>query len=251
MTNTDTTTKDNKPVCDRCKKEHSVREEGKDGDPVGSGSKLGRRLKRTKSSEHYVLTVKNLKSGEFRRIGSLQAHHLVLSSTCNNDKKLSDTVRKYGYDINHAKNGVLLPGLMDLACHQKKPVHNTNHDGGEAVADSTNVYTSYTTVVKTKAIKIINKYAKNKICESDDGLINDLNALSTEIRNKILSFAWTISEDGRDYAPGNVTGCGGADSLEKKHTRITEGTNICPHKHRIHPVVAQKLIEIAEKLKRK
>jgi hypothetical protein len=234
MTQTATKVKDNKPVCPHCNTDHPVRENKDEGDPVGSGSTLGRRLKRKKNLLHYTIELTS-KVGKKYRAGSLQAHHLVLASTCNDDEKIAETVRKYGYDINHKKNGELLPGFMDLACFLRKPVHNTNHDGGEAVKDSTNEYLKYSFVVKQKAIKIINRYSKSKICQYDDGLIQELNMLSSDIRDNILNFVWTISEDGRDYAPGNPVGCGGALSLEEK--RAVKGTHCdCNRNHVIDKI---------------
>ena len=229
-----TKVEDNKPKCPHCNKDHPIRKKQKDGDPVGSGSTLGRRLKRTKSLLHYTVELTSKVTGKPYRTGSLQAHHLVLASTCNGNDEYAEVIRKYGYDINHAKNGELLPGFMDLACFLRKPVHNTNHDGGETVKDSTNTSLKYPAVVKRESQEIIDNYVDSQVCKYHDGLINQLNALSIKIRNNILNFVWTISEDGWDYAPGNLIGCGSAFSLEEKRASPV-GTK-CKCKNRNHTI---------------
>ncbi len=228
-----------KIVCEKCRKEHPIRVD-KVGDPIGSSSTLGRRLQRKKNLLNYSVRLYSTAKKKNYYAGSLQAHHLILSSTCNNNSQFAEIMIKYGYDINHKKNGELLPGFMDLACFLRKPVHNTNHDGGETVQGNCSPNLKYPTVVNRMSHAILRQYLNCELCEYDDSLIQELNTLSNNIRTNILDFIWTISEDGWDYAPGNPIGCGNVLSLAEKRNNTDLNCN-CKRNHIIPKI--QKYID--------
>lgn len=48
----------------------------------------------------------------------------------------------------------------------------------------------------------------------------EMNKISGKILDRIASFEWTISADGRDYSPGNLCGCSNAERLTEKEGKI-------------------------------
>ena len=60
----------------------------------------------------------------------------------------------------------------------------------------------------------------------------EMTAISEKILSRLADFSWTLSADGRDYRPGNKTGCSGAHALHKskKNKDIIKKKrgNICP-----------------------
>jgi hypothetical protein len=57
---------------------------------------------------------------------AMQAHH-VISATGMHRSKLSDKIRKFGYDINLLENLVFLPSTLQGACHLGVQPHRGNH----------------------------------------------------------------------------------------------------------------------------
>ena len=100
------------------------------GNPVGNGGKLGLNIVNLyynkKYSEHpfYIkcdILSKNEKNG-------IEAHHLITSSSLSQDKTYQNLALYLGYNINHSKNGVLLPNSMTVACHFGVPLHRSRHN---------------------------------------------------------------------------------------------------------------------------
>ena len=45
-----------------------------------------------------------------------------------NSPDVKQAAQKFGYNINHENNGVMLPFYMELACHLTVPMHRSNHN---------------------------------------------------------------------------------------------------------------------------
>ena len=139
---------------------------------------------------------------------SLQAHHLICSESMDDDD-WSDYCTKFGYDINHKNNGVMLPNLMALACQLHAPVHRSNHRAGEAEG------LCYPDKIIMDLDDIKKDIKTGKYCDNPKALVDDLNEYSEFILGEIDSFRWTITADGRDYKSGN-NGCAGVTSITNK-----------------------------------
>lgn len=57
----------------------------------------------------------------------IEAHHLVSSASFKQDDKYKRLALYLGYNINHWKNGLLLPNTMHVACHFGVPLHKGGH----------------------------------------------------------------------------------------------------------------------------
>jgi hypothetical protein len=146
---------------------------------------------------------------------SLEAHHLVCSEAMDDDD-WSDYCTKFGYDINHKNNGVMLPNLMALACQLYVALHRSNHKAG--MADGV----PYPVKIQTDLEEIANEIRSGKFCDNPRSLIDTLDRYSQRILKKIDTFRWTITADGKDYQAGHC-GCAGVTSITKKPKQS------CPH----------------------
>lgn len=115
----------------------------------------------------------------------------------------------FGYDINHKKNGVMLPYFMELACQLHVPLHRGNHSAGRAES------VSYPDKIKTELDDIKKDIKAGKYCDNPKALIEKMNNLSKIILGKIDKFRWTITADGKDYKSDN-NGCAGVSSITNK-----------------------------------
>lgn len=139
---------------------------------------------------------------------SLEAHHLICSEAMDDDD-WSDYCTKFGYDINHKNNGVMLPNLMALACQIHVALHRSNHVKGMAEGES------YPKRIKNDLKKIAKDVKTGKYCDNPRALIDELNDYSEFVLGQIDKFSWTITADGQDYKPGNC-GCAGCTSITDK-----------------------------------
>ena len=153
--------------------------------------------------------------GWYTGSGSLEAHHLICSEAMDDDK-WSDYCTKFGYDINHKNNGVMLPNLMALACQLHVALHRSNHANGKAEGES------YPKRIMKDLEKIAQKIKAGKYCDNPNELIEKLDRYSRYVLAKIDTFQWTITADGQDYKPGNC-GCAGCTSITNKPNQA------CPH----------------------
>lgn len=146
---------------------------------------------------------------------SLEAHHLICSEAMDDDD-WSEYCMKFGYDINHQNNGVMLPNLMELACQLHVALHRSNHAKGMAEG------MSYPKKVKIDLGEYEKDIKAGKFCENPRALVGALDRYSQRILKKIDTFRWTITADGQDYKPGNC-GCAGCTSITGKSNQA------CPH----------------------
>lgn len=158
--------------------------------------------------------------------GKIEAHHLICSETVNKDM-YQKVIYFLGYNINHHKNGVLLPGVLKVACSHKVPLHKSNHDStfvidnisrtkksdfpyfdAEQELSDINYVQKVRDFIKPTFDKAIIDFKCNKQerKEQAEKLINSLDERSQLIFKKIEKFKWTITPDGFDYHP-NGWGC--------------------------------------------
>ncbi len=142
---------------------------------------------------------------------SIAAHHLICSEAMADDEVWARFCRKFGYDINRARNGVILPMVLAVACELHVPVHVGPHAGGWAF----DMDLSYPEAVKARLVKVARAVGAGGYCSNPSALTDELDRLSAEILGRIVAGRWTLTADGLDYLPGGV-GCAGARSLEGK-----------------------------------
>jgi hypothetical protein len=130
----------------------------------------------------------------------------------------------FGYDINNATNGLLLPTRMDAACQLTVARHAGNHD--DTIGDGD---LSYIDTIKAELRQIAQEAQAGIYCRQRNPLTWRLHILSRKAAVRIRTFTWTVTSDGLDYQPGGI-GCAGATSLDKKSTQP------CPC-HRDHDLV--------------
>ncbi|NTX60430.1 AHH domain-containing protein [Myxococcus sp. CA051A] len=152
---------------------------------------------------------------------SIAAHHLICSEVMAEDDEWTSICWMTGYDINHRRNGVILPMVLVVACELHVPVHRGNHAGGWASEKEM----PYPDAVR----ELVEAYGEAALagayCSDPARFIADLNDLSRDILSRLAAGAWTITSDGRDYLAGGV-GCAGVHSLQSKPRRP------CPHGRR-------------------
>ena len=138
------------------------------------------------------------------------------------DDDWSEYCKDFGYDINHKKNGVMLPYFMALACQLYVPVHRSNHGAGRAEG------VPYPVKIQNDLEKIANDIRAGKYCDNSKALIDDLNEYSEFILGEIDTFRWTITADGQAYKTGN-NGCAGVRSITNKPNQPCP----CDRNHRL------------------
>lgn len=195
--------KEEKEKCPYCGKDkHEFAK--KWGNNVGNGQKLRPNII-AKIEDHAWYTGS----------GSLEAHHLICSEAMDDDD-WSDYCTKFGYDINHKNNGVMLPNLMAMACQLHVALHRSNHAKGMAEG------MPYPEKIKVDLGEFAKDVKAGKFCDNPKALIEALDRYSQRILKKIDKFHWTITADGQDYRAGHC-GCAGVTSISKKPKQS------CPH----------------------
>ncbi|MWP49043.1 MULTISPECIES: AHH domain-containing protein [unclassified Gilliamella] len=123
------------PVCNKeftAKSKTHKRGRIQEGYPVGHGPTLGGNVvnlhyhKTFKKHPFYLESEKTNKYDKNERNG-VEAHHLVTSASMAQKLKYQHLALFLGYNINHSKNGVLLPTTMKVACHFGVPLHRGGH----------------------------------------------------------------------------------------------------------------------------
>nr|WP_246137292.1 AHH domain-containing protein [Myxococcus llanfairpwllgwyngyllgogerychwyrndrobwllllantysiliogogogochensis] len=152
---------------------------------------------------------------------TIAAHHLIPSEAMADDEVWMQFCWRFGYAINRALNGVILPMVMAVACELHAPVHVSHHGSGWAF----DMDMAYPSATKARLAKVARAVAAGAYCSNPAGLTEELDRLSADILSRIASGRWTITSDGRDYLPGG-NGCAGATSLQAKPSRA------CPHGRR-------------------
>ncbi|THB74018.1 MAG: hypothetical protein D6B28_02795 [Gammaproteobacteria bacterium] len=144
--------------------------------------------------------------GKKRR--SIQAHHLICSKVLDKEdnSEWATTAEDFGYDINCAENGTMIPAYWDLACCLSVPVHNTKHDKGHG--DTEDI--SYPDAVRDLIKPLMTRAKRGKFCGTN-AFAKLMNTKSLEIFQLISDFTWTISENGKDFQPNDngKVGCRG------------------------------------------
>lgn len=201
--------KEEKPKCPYCEKdEHKYSQ--KTGSNRGASVILASKIFKEKEKETHQWN-----AGVF----SLEAHHLICSEAMDEETKWPEYCSRFGYNINHKHNGVMLPNRLDLACQLGVAVHR----GGHARGWADDLHLPYPEAVKKKIKPIADAIEEGEFCDNPEGVVKELDAISLDILSQIDSFSWTISSDGKDYMPGG-NGCCGAKNIPDK----IKG-NACPH----------------------
>ncbi|WNZ66211.1 AHH domain-containing protein (plasmid) [Myxococcus sp. MxC21-1] len=149
---------------------------------------------------------------------TVAAHHLIPGEAL--EEELWGTFcRRFGYDVDCAENGVMLPSSMEVACQLEVPVHRGPHTAGQGPEPDVN----YPRAVRAKLKDVEAALMRGEFCANPGALVAEMNALSAFILSKVASFKWTITRDGRDYRAGG-RGCAGASRIPRKPERE------CPEK---------------------
>nr|WP_246357169.1 AHH domain-containing protein [Pyxidicoccus fallax] len=131
---------------------------------------------------------------------SIAAHHLICSEAMADDEVWARFCREFGYDLNRAQNGVILPMVLAVACELHVPVHVGPHAGGWAF----DMDLAYPEAVKARLAKVARAVGAGGFCSSPSTLTDELDRLSAEILGRIATGRWTLTRDGQDYLPGGV-----------------------------------------------
>ncbi|MWP49535.1 MULTISPECIES: AHH domain-containing protein [unclassified Gilliamella] len=123
------------PVCDKSiKKDDPNHQRGRiqDGAPVGDGPTIGVNIvnlhyNKTFRNHPFYLKSEKTSSHDKNDRNGVEAHHLVTSASMAQKLKYQHLALFLGYNINHSKNGVLLPTTMKVACHFGVPLHRGGH----------------------------------------------------------------------------------------------------------------------------
>ena len=224
-----------KKKCKTCKKDYNAKcplcnsKRAKKGDVIGDSTALEENIfeyRKIKLEQHPWYYEGKLKNGKSRR--SIEAHHLITSEILKNNKDTANTCDKFGYNINHFKNGVMLPYYMDLACLLAVPLHRGGHSAGTAGRKK------YPQSIKEKVEAItelaeLGDFCKSKIKSPSNIFIKKMDNLSSTIFKKIKNFDWTITSDGINYKKGN-SGCGNAKNIGERKGKCKNRGSGSTHK---------------------
>jgi hypothetical protein len=224
-----------------CNKDHRV-EGDRIGDSVGKSSVLAANL--GGAPNHH----------EYDGPRTLAAHHLICGQILYSKRNPSsendfwETVcHAYGYNINCEKNGIFLPRKMYLACVLNRPLHRGNHDSAETFDGDLPTGITYTKQVRAMLEAVRKDVSGGLYCKNRDALIADMEDISSEIKDFINEFTWTLTSDGRDYMPEGI-GCCNYKSITTKtlallllrgkrlvdvSDKLTEIQH-CKRKHKLH-----------------
>lgn len=243
--------------CPKCKKDLNSQNHAllnKVGIYNGSGSDLGWNIiKKVYKKDHFYehpffylsdleskdknivsKTMLDVKLNNITNRYGIEAHHLICSANFK-DRRIQKYVYLLGYNINHFKNGVLLPKIMKVACSFNVPLHKGSHnatfvlnndDKNElivSVTDKEQELTDVNYVNSTRKmlvnvirrVKFENLCNINKLREEAKKFINNMDQASQKIFKLLRSFQWTLTSDGFDYQKGRC-GCLDSNSLPKK-----------------------------------
>ncbi len=177
-----------------------------------------------------------------RRCG-IEAHHLICSAHFK-DRRIQKYIYLLGYNVNHYKNGVLLPTLMKVACSFKVPLHKGGHDvafvlnteGKEdivvSVVDKAQELkdANYAESTKKMLFKVIRDIKRKNLCNIETlrkeakRFINDMDKASQKVYRLIRTFQWTLTSDGFDYQKGRF-GCLDSNKLPEKRKKLNSKFN--------------------------
>ena len=152
---------------------------------------------------------------------TLQAHHLIPLNAFNTSNNKGDKESKLellrigdlcAFNVDHWKNGVVLPNKKKLACYLQKPRHAGGHD---------RLKFGYTNACVNLTTNKISQYCYRKrnrnICHliTNSNLLDIFNKSSRQIFNRIKSFTWPITSDSENYNPLSTPykGCSNSDKV--------------------------------------
>jgi len=186
----------------------------------------------------------------------IQGHHLITIGAVDDDGKEDGEWFKlfyrYGYDINCAQNGVLLPGDMLVACHFAVPLHKGGH-GATALLEGDKYQFAIKKTYVTEVIRTIQSVKKNyetteckKIpAEKIKKFHNEMLEKSNIIFDEVKEFNWLITSDGMHYKGGNNIGCyKDCRTLTRKRNEMASDKKT---KKKSEQKVAEFVIELSEK----
>src|SRR5215217_1020409 len=156
---------------------------------------------------------------------TLAAHHLICTEAMDDDDWPVYCFR-FGYDINCARNGVILPSVPAVACELHVPVHVGPHSAGWAY----DVNLAYPDAVKGLLDSVAGLLESGSYCADPDGLARELDRVSATILRKLAGGQWTITTDGLDYLPGGI-GCSGVRSIQDKPRQACPKARRHGHQH--------------------
>ncbi|WP_419812394.1 AHH domain-containing protein [Bacterioplanoides sp.] len=234
-----------KKKCDFCDKPYNAKcpmanpKMNYPSDTKGSGSELTQSIIANPNNDYSKIEDHpwyfQRKQGSVNR-RSLEAHHLIISESMKNPD-LKEVCDQFGYNINHHKNGVLLPYYMDLACHLGVPLHRGSHKKGQSdIVDprgtDEDVYLNYPRAVKEQVDSLLKTVKRGKSCQVSGNprkdFLNKVSKISLKVFNKIKKYEWSISADGFDYQKNSKVGCGnvlkiGAKKSDSRCNHRNEG----------------------------
>jgi len=193
--------------CPVCGKDHRPNDDV-GGDNVGQSTILASNMKGAKNDPLYC------------GARSLAAHHLISGQILHSEKNDDETNEfwasvcfTFGYDVNCEENGIFLPTEMYLACTMRKPLHRGNHDSTETYVDGLATNHTYTEQARAMVDQVRDNI--ELYCNAPDKLVEQMNRISSYIRDRVNLFEWTLTIDGRDYMPGAI-GCCNCINMEEK-----------------------------------
>lgn len=159
-----------------------------------------------------------------------EGHHLITIEAVE-DTDWEKIFKAFGYDINCAQNGVMLPGDMWVACHFGVPRHKGSHKAtfGDKIIIDDETYINMTYVESITDILEKERPTIESKCKTNDikGFHDLMLEHSQNIFNKIMNFTWTISSDGYDYPKAGIVsaalgGLGIGTGCYKRCTSLTK-----------------------------
>lgn len=201
---------ENEKKCSRCGKNHYPTDNTPIGTNIGNSGDLATAILKT----HYnnIAQKAHPLSEPGGKKHTAQAHHLITSECMEKDEEWEEICNNYGYNINHWRNGIVLPRAMRIACELKIPLHYGNHEDTYLV----DTWMNYVDVVKSQLKPIKAKARKKDYCDKpEENIIKDLNRLSKDIWKEVKKFNLKLTFDGKDYKSKQV-GCKGHSVLKQK-----------------------------------
>jgi hypothetical protein len=214
--------------CTYCKKTIHNPDIKEAGNHAGSSTRLGNNImeysyhESGKTVGDHPLSVPPAK-GEFPKYKTAQAHHLICCQIMNaKGTKWEQICKNYGYHIDNSHNGIVLPADMRVACHERIPLHRGNHSKTTTEAEGKN----YVQGVKNMVQPVYDLAVNEDYCNAESEIISHLNEISKDICYLIITFAWTLTDEGKDFNIGGK-GCLGENSIpDKRNSKLIE----CPQK---------------------
>lgn len=163
------------------------------------------------------------------RANTAQAHHLIVTEVIG-EEEWPDYCATFGYDINHYKNGVMLPSNMKIACDVGVPLHRSNHSKAPTNQASIN----YVSAVRDEVLDIKEKAENAEYCtDTTEDFIAQMNAKSKTIFEHVKNFRWALTEIGMGFQSNSPLGCKNCNNIPDAKASSTgclmRSTNLSHH----------------------